>query len=394
MKPLLEQLREFFSSLRLTVVLLVLSIILVTMATLAQVDLGIWAVQERFFRTFFVMKYLPDSGIPIPAFPGGYLIGGMLLINLVCAHFERFKPTWRKSGISLTHLGIVLLLVGELFTGLFSEESHMRLDEGATKNYSESFLKREVAVIETTSPDFDTVTSIPLERIARSKPVDVPELPFVLQVREGAFYPNSSLTMRGPNMPQGPSIATEGIGPKIAVTPLRPTFKTDEVNMPALFVDIKGRDGANLGTWLLSPMLSAPQGFEVQGRKFEIDLRPTRFYKNFKVTLIDFTHDKYPGTEIPKNFSSKVRLVSDDGHDNRETLIYMNNPLRHGGYTFYQSGFDNNDRTSVLQVVENPSWLLPYIACLLVTVGLLVQFGIHLVGFINRRRAKAMEVQS
>jgi len=50
----------------------------------------------------------------------------------------------------------------------------MRLDEGGTKNYSESFLKREVAVIETTSADFDTVTSIPIDRIARSSPVDVP----------------------------------------------------------------------------------------------------------------------------------------------------------------------------------------------------------------------------
>jgi cytochrome c biogenesis protein ResB len=156
-----------------------------------------------------------------------------------------------------------------------------------------------------------------------------------------------------------------------------------------MFVDITGRDGANLGTWLLSTMLSAPQELTVAGRTFRIDLRPTRFYKEFQVTLIDFTHDKYPGTEIPKNFSSKVRLVSDDSHDDRETLIYMNNPLRHAGYTFYQSGFDNNDRTSVLQVVQNPSWQLPYIACALVTLGLLVQFGIHLFAFINKRRAAA-----
>lgn len=392
MKTLLEQFREFFSSLRLTVALLVLSIILVFVATLDQVNLGIWAVQEKYFQTFFVLKYLPGSSIPIPVFPGGYTIGGLLLINLICAHFERFKPEWRKAGISLTHAGIVLLLVGELFTGLFSEESHMRLDEGQTKNYSESFLKREVAVIETTNPDFDTVTSIPLRLIARSKPVDVSELPFVLRVREGAFYPNSNLTMRGPNMPQGPSIATSGVGPQIAVTPLRPTYAPNEVNVPSMFVDITGRDGANLGTWLLSTMLSATQELTVADRTFRIELRPTRFYKNFQVTLIDFTHDKYPGTEIPKNFSSKVRVVSEDRSVDRETLIFMNNPLRHAGFTFYQSGFDNNDTTSVFQVVQNPSWFLPYAACALVTVGLLVQFGIHLGKFIARRYAKKSEV--
>ncbi|HUG10812.1 MAG TPA: cytochrome c biogenesis protein ResB [Opitutaceae bacterium] len=392
MKLILDQFRDFFSSLRLTVALLVLSIILVFVATLDQVNLGIWAVQEKYFQTFFVMKYFPGSTIPIPVFPGGYTIGGMLLINLVLAHFERFKPQWRKAGISLTHAGIVLLLVGELFTGLFSDESHMRLDEGGTKNFSESFLKREVAVIETTESDFDIITSIPIDRIARSKPVDVPELPFVLRVREGAFYPNSALAMRGPNMPQGPSIANAGIGPQIAVTPMRPTYKPDEVNVPSMFVDITGRDGASLGTWLLSTMLSAPQELTVGARKFRLDLRPTRFYKDFNVTLIDFTHDKYPGTQIPKNFSSKVRVLSDDRSVDRETLIYMNNPLRHGGFTFYQSGFDNNDTTSVLQVVQNPGWFLPYAACALVTLGLLIQFGIHLKGFIARRYAKKSEV--
>jgi hypothetical protein len=65
----------------------------------------------------------------------------------------------------------------------------------------------------------------------------------------------------------------------------------------------------------------------------------------------------------------------------------MNNPLRYAGLTFYQASFENNDRTTILQVVRNPSWLLPYIACGLMTVGLLLQFGIHLVGFVTKRRA-------
>src|SRR5690606_37236743 len=46
---------RFFTSLRLTVVLLALSIVLVFWATLAQTELGIWEVQERFFRSFFVL---------------------------------------------------------------------------------------------------------------------------------------------------------------------------------------------------------------------------------------------------------------------------------------------------------------------------------------------------
>jgi hypothetical protein len=66
----------------------------------------------------------------------------------------------------------------------------------------------------------------------------------------------------------------------------------------------------------------------------------------------------------------------------------MNNPLRHDGYTFYQASFEpGNDQVTILQVVRNPSWLIPYIACSMMTLGLLVQFCIHLFAFIGQRRA-------
>jgi hypothetical protein len=66
----------------------------------------------------------------------------------------------------------------------------------------------------------------------------------------------------------------------------------------------------------------------------------------------------------------------------------MNNPLRYGGLTFYQAGFEN-DRTSILQVVSNPSWLVPYVSCVLMGLGLVIHFGILLSGFIHRRTAAA-----
>jgi cytochrome c biogenesis protein ResB len=66
----------------------------------------------------------------------------------------------------------------------------------------------------------------------------------------------------------------------------------------------------------------------------------------------------------------------------------MNNPLRYGGLTFYQASFANDDKTTILQVVRNPNWVLPYIACTLVSLGLLVQFTSHLMKF-NKRRSAA-----
>jgi hypothetical protein len=65
----------------------------------------------------------------------------------------------------------------------------------------------------------------------------------------------------------------------------------------------------------------------------------------------------------------------------------MNNPLRRGGETFYQSGFDENDpRVTILQVVRNPGWLTPYFGCVIVGLGMVVQFSFSLVEFAKKRR--------
>ena len=67
--------------------------------------------------------------------------------------------------------------------------------------------------------------------------------------------------------------------------------------------------------------------------------------------------------------------------------IRMNEPLRYGGKTFFQASWDETDeKGTVLQVVDNPSYLTPYFACVLVAAGLVVQFSMHLFGFAASRR--------
>ena len=50
----------------------------------------------------------------------------------------------------------------------------------------------------------------------------------------------------------------------------------------------------------------------------------------------------------------------------------MNNPLRYGGYAFYQAGYANNDHTSVLEAVRNPELEIPTPPCALIALGLVV----------------------
>lgn len=384
MNNLTRQFRDFFVSLQLTVGLLILSLILVFVATLDQVNLGIWAVQAKYFHSFFVMWQVPNSDVMLPIFPGGYLIGGFLLANLIAAHLYRFQLTWRKTGIQLAHAGLILLLIGELVSGLMQKDSNMRLDTGDTRNYSESFRENELAIIDRTNPAYDEVVAVPEAVLADKGVIAHPKLPFTIRVKE--YYPNTSLSMRDPAMGAGGPVASSGIGARVMMLPAPMTYKQDERNMPGAFLEVVGPAGT-LSTWIVSPQIGMPQTFAFDGRTWELALRFKRFYHPFSLTLIKFSHDKYPGTEIPKNFSSRVRVKSEDGKDDREVLIFMNNPLRYGGQTFYQAGFEPNDQVTILQVVRNPGWLLPYVACIMAGLGLVIQFAITLAGFIRKRSA-------
>jgi hypothetical protein len=251
---------KVFASLRLTIVLLALAMVLVFAGTLGEVHLGLYKAQNEFFRSFLIYWHPENTSWKIPVFPGGYLIGVLLLINLIAAHSSRFKLSREKIGVWIIHAGLILLLAGQLFTDMFAVESQMHLRVGDTKNYSES------------------------------------------------------------------------------------------------------------------------------DRAYELQLQPERFYLPFSLHLLEFRHDVYEGTDIPKNYSSRLLLDRPDTGERREVQIYMNNPLRYGGKTFYQAGFDTDNQGTILQVVKNPGWFTPYLACGLVAIGMIVQFLSHLVPFLRRRR--------
>jgi ABC-type transport system involved in cytochrome c biogenesis permease subunit len=384
MNPFFRSVRDFFVSLQLTVVLLVLGLLLVFAATLAQVDLGVWAVQKEFFHSVVAFWRVGPLVVPLP---GGYLVGGFLLVNLIAAHLYRFRLEARKTGILLAHFGLILLLVGELLSGIWQQEYNLRLEEGESKNFAESYRQTELAIVDVTDAKTDQVVAIPESLLADHAVVQHPALPF--RVVTKAFYPNSVLAMRGtaPAAPDAPNPATTGIGQRVAASPVPLTYKQDERNTPAAYVELIGPQGS-LGTWMVAAEIPTPQHFEFGGRSWKIALRFARLYEPFSLTLLKFSHDVYPGTDIPKNFSSRVRIKSVDGRDDREVLIYMNNPLRYRGLTFYQSSYEG-EHTSILQVVRNPSWVMPYVACALVALGLVIQFALHLVGFATKRRDRA-----
>ncbi len=369
---------------------------LIFFGTLAQVETGIWKTQKDYFESFLVVWHYPQTWISYDqlfwiAIPmlGGYLLGGLLLINLICAHVTRFKFTLKKSGIFLVHFGLILLLVSELLTDILSVESQMVVDEGARSNYSQDFRDNELVLIDRTHPNFDRVHSIPVSLLKPGKIVSVPGTE--LKVRTLNYYPNAQIG-RAKEGSFFESPATMGAGAKmnIVVTPVAVTYADNAVNVATAYVEVLGPNEDSLGIWLVSNFIDErfpPQTVQLGGQSWEIALRLKRYYHPFSIELIDFAHDKYPGTEIPYNFSSEVLVQHKDAKKNQKALIYMNHPLRYEGLTFYQASFANNDLTSIFQVVRNPGWALPYLSVILMGVGMVIQFGIHFFKFLKKQRS-------
>jgi len=387
MDKLLKRIIAVISSLRLTVVCLAIAMVLVFVGTLAQVDEGLYQAQNRYFKSLWIWWSPGNATFKIPVFPGGYLVGGVLLVNLIAAHIKRFELSRKKIGIFIIHSGLILLLLGQLFTDLLSTESALQFTEGNSKAYSEDFHANEVVLIDQTDAQQDRVIAVPERLIASQKDVTLPSSSFNLRVKN--YWPNTDLLKEAAEGAVA-SGATEDVGKAVFVRSKPLTAKMDERNLPAAVVEVQAGQ-KSLGSWLISPLLRK-QTFRHENKEYEIGFRFARHYMPFSLSLIDAQFDEYQGTAIPKNYSSRVRVENPRTGEDRQVLIKMNEPLRYGGLTFFQFQMSTNrvgPLSSTLQVVRNPSWLTPYISCVMVGLGLMVQFLSHLVGFIKRRSTTA-----
>ncbi|MEN9653648.1 MAG: Cytochrome c biosis protein Ccs1, partial [Verrucomicrobiota bacterium] len=391
-----RRLLDTLASLKLTVALLVLSMLLVLLGTLEQVHWGVWHVQKVYFTSWYCFYPMDDTAPLQVPLPGGFLLGALLILNLAFAHFRHFKATAAKVGISIIHAGLLLLLVGGFITAVYQEESAMVVPEGESRDYSEAFRLFEFALVEK-GAQADQVVVVPdslLRSIAAKQAPDtvaLPGTPFTLKVL--AYHPNAMLRAKS-QMPDGLAIkATQGIGARteLSYKPEPESFDDNKPNAPTAIVELL-KGGQSAGVWVVN--LNLTENFDAQehqddGKTYQLSLRRVRYYHPFSLRLDKFTHEKYPGTNTPRRFASDVTIR--EGAGSFAYNISMNQPLRHAGLTFFQSSFgstkDGKD-LSVLQVVRNPGWLIPYVSVAAMSLGLVWHFGFSLLRFLRGRAAK------
>ncbi len=110
--------------------------------------------------------------------------------------------------------------------------------------------------------------------------------------------------------------------------------------------------------------------FSVGGLDFSMAYGSKVYELPFGIRLNDFIAEKYPGTE--KGYASFMSKVTVDDERPFDYDIFMNNILDHKGYRFFQSGFDPDEKGTVLSVNHDQwgTWIT-YVGYTLLYIGLL-----------------------
>ncbi len=313
-------------------------------------------------------------------------IGVSISVTLLIGCWLLFK---KNAGLVILHFGIILLLMSELITALYAKEGSMRIKENSATAYFDINREFELAFTDLTdSYQKEKSFVIPIELLRNTGEWQSSELlPFDFKVNR--FLERSSIFPRRVRPPQRSLGLIQQYDLKDESTD--PTNK-----IPAAEITFRDKSGNEFATMLFSLELyyrNYKQRLAVDHYYFDVMLRPKREYlysskseEPFSIKLLDFRFDKYVGTNEAKNFSSLVKLVDPSKGIDRKILISMNNPLRYSGRTFYQSSFFQDETGTVLTVVENPGWMIPYICCMMVGIGMLYHFGNSVTNFARARK--------
>ncbi len=380
----MRRISDFLASYGLACILLFLLFLITILGTIEQKDIGLYAAQQKYFTSLLVPVTIGAWDVPL--LPGGYLLMGLLAINLLAGGILRLGRTRGNVGMFVVHGGMIFMLLAGLVTHHFADEGRMALLPGESSRRFESYHEWEVALIDASSPEVDREYVLPAESFndlggARSRVFSGESLPFSLEL--AGYMKNSLPAAVGPMVPpQGPRVGNVEL---VA----QPPALENEQNTAGLVATIR-EAGAEPRQALLWGY-AKPWRFEAGGKEWYLMLRRRQWSVPFSITLEKFIHEYHPGTQVARTYESDV--IKTEGGRQQEINIRMNEPLRHEGYTFFQSSFyesppESGVFASVFAVVRNPADQWPLWGCIIITAGLLIHFGVKLGDYLRRERVR------
>jgi len=307
--------------------------VLLILGTVTQRYAGLYISEHLFFSSFIFWF----RGVPLPG-----MLSVLALLGVSLTAKIILKSPWRLPmiGTLITHLGALLLLLGGLLTAMTAREGNMVLAPDQSQSYFTDYHARELAI----SKNGNDIYIRSLDDLHSGDVLHDATLPFELKLqtlcRNCAVTPEQKLIGAAAN-------------------------KTDEANRAGITFNISGHNYAALES-------APPLRIKIGKDDYNIALRKHAYSLLFTVQLNALSEDNYPATDIAREYQSLVTIT--DGAVHWQARIRMNEPLRYRGYTFYQAEIDQigDRRLSVLAVVHNTGRAFPYIAGLVMAIGMIV----------------------
>ncbi|MFY9253455.1 MAG: cytochrome c biogenesis protein CcsA [Fuerstiella sp.] len=314
----------------------------------------------------------------------------------------------KRGGIVVLHIGVALLMFSELQVGMTAKENMLALKEGETSSFMRDTRERELAIVHRVDgkdhvvaiSEIALVNAAAAEEGQPGRVIELESLPF--NVRVNSFLRNSGLRSRLPD----DEATTTGLGTfAVAVEKDPVTGMDDAHDMSAIQISLLDKEtGEQLQSLLCAQDVSETrtvpiaEQVKLEDKDYQFYLRFQRNYKSYEVELLDVSRTNYVGTATPRDYRSQIIIRDSETGQADEFALWMNNPLRYKGETFYQSGYNelpDGTEMTTLSVVRNTGWMLPYIACMIVAVGMFAQFGLTLGRYLSRfDRAKVAPSES
>ncbi len=151
------------------------------------------------------------------------------------------------------------------------------------------------------------------------------------------------------------------------VTPIQKNNELIKGQQKALSIKVKEKN-----YWVTD---NKPITLSIDGNKVTFEIVKKTLTLPFEFTLTRFQMNKDPGTETPASFESFVRLFSKEGASDHH--IFMNNPLKYRGFTFYQASYfplEGQTFGSVLSANVDQGRFIKYLGSLLLVLGTMWHF--------------------
>lgn len=375
---------RLFSSFGLATVVLFFLFIITWVGTLEQIEKGLHVTVREYFESFFAI-YRINGKIPVPL-PGGFLLLGLLFVNIVCGGIVRLRKKPRTIGILISHLSIAFLILAGGVSYFFKKDGNMALWPGDSSNLFQSFHDWVLEIKELgTGDDVWIIRDAAYRDLegGKSRVFFRDGLPF--EVKLFGYVRNSTLKIddgRG----SGGQPVMDGF-----YLQAEPAATENEMNVGGVLCEVSNLQGAKIAGSVLT---FNPSGkvftFEVDGRNFAIEMNRERWEVPFTVRLDKFVHEVYPKTNKPRVFRSEITRTEDGVSE--PVKISMNEPMRYKGYTFFQASWGpqgagpDDPKFSQFEVARNPSDHWPLWSCIAAFVGLALHFSMSLWRFFQRSR--------